>query len=193
MKVRVFVPALTTALGLMLVSVAVAAVVKGTPGSDTLNGTNGADIIAAYAGDDIVNALHGRDLVFGGPGNDTIDAGNGADFVFGGAGNDSILGGNGPDLLRGRAGDDTVDGGDGRDILFGGWGTDTLRGGAGNDRLHAVAKDGLLDTLDCGDGSRDVAVVREGEPVSLTGCEVVRTVPADFAAKGEPGEPADGS
>ncbi|HEY3188312.1 MAG TPA: hypothetical protein VGJ70_12615, partial [Solirubrobacteraceae bacterium] len=154
---------------------------------------NGADIIAAYAGDDIVNALHGRDLVFGGPGNDTIDAGNGADFVFGGAGNDSILGGNGPDLLRGRAGDDTVDGGDGRDILFGGWGTDTLRGGAGNDRLHAVAKDGLLDTLDCGDGSRDVAVVREGEPVSLTGCEVVRAVPADFAAKGEPGEPADGS
>jgi Ca2+-binding RTX toxin-like protein len=193
MKVKLIVPALAAALGLMLVSVAVAATVKGTAGNDTLNGTNGADIVAAYAGDDTVNALNGRDLVFGGPGNDTIDAGTGADFVFGGAGNDSILGNNGPDLLRGRAGDDSVDGGDGRDILFGGWGTDTLRGGAANDRLHAVAKDGLLDTLDCGDGKRDVAVVREGEPISLSGCEVVRTVPADFAAKGEPGEPSDGS
>ena len=193
MKVKVMVPAFAAALGLTLASFAVAATVKGTPGNDILNGTNGADVIAAFAGDDAVNALNGRDLVFGGPGNDTIDAGYGADFVFGGAGNDTILGNNGPDLLRGRAGDDTVDGGDGRDILFGGWGTDTLRGGAGNDRLHAVAKDGLLDTLDCGDGNRDVAVIREGEPVSLTGCETIKTVPADFAPKGEPGEPGDGS
>jgi hypothetical protein len=68
-----------------------------------------------------------------------------------------------------------------------------LGGGAGNDRLYAVAQDGLLDTLDCGLGNRDVAVVRAGEPVALTGCEIVRTVAANTPSKGEPGEPANGS
>ncbi len=181
------------AAALVVASLAMAARVHGTDGNDTLNGTNRADVIAALAGDDTVNALGGRDLIYGGPGNDTIDAGNGVDVALGGEGNDTILGGNGPDLLRGRTGDDTVDGGDGRDVLFGGWGADTLRGGNGNDRLHAVAKDGQLDTLDCGPGNRDVAVVRAGEPVSLSGCEIVRTVPADYPGKGEPGEPANGS
>ncbi len=193
MKLKLFALVVVGAAGLVVASLAVAARVQGTDGNDTLNGTGGADVIAALAGDDTVNALGGRDLVYGGPGNDTIDAGNGIDVVLGGEGNDTILGGNGPDLLRGRAGDDTVDGGDGRDVLFGGWGADTLRGGNGNDRLHAVAKDGQLDTLDCGPGNRDVAVVRAGEPVSLSGCEIVRTVPADYPGKGEPGEPTNGS
>jgi Ca2+-binding RTX toxin-like protein len=193
MKLKVIGLAFVAALGLTVASVAFAATIKGTPGNDTLNGTDGADVIAGFAGDDTINALNGRDLVFGGPGNDTILGGNGWDLIFGGAGNDTINGENGPDLLRGRSGDDTVDGGDGRDILFGGWGTDVLRGGGGNDRLHAVAKDTLLDTLDCGDGNRDVAVIREGEPVTLTGCEIIKTVPADFAARGEPGEPGNGS
>ena len=193
MKLRPFALLVVGAAGLVLTSLAVAAHVGGTDGNDTLTGTNRADIVTALAGDDTVNALGGRDLVYGGPGNDTIDAGNGIDVVLGGEGNDTISGGNGPDLLRGRAGDDTVDGGYGRDVLFGGWGTDTLRGGPGNDRLHAVARDTLLDTLDCGEGNRDVALVRAGEPVSLTGCEIVRTVPADYAGKGEPGEPANGS
>jgi Ca2+-binding RTX toxin-like protein len=193
MKVKVFALALVAAVGLTVASVAVAAQIKGTAGNDTLNGTNGADVIAGFAGDDTISALNGRDLVFGGPGNDTIAGGNGWDLVFGGAGNDTINGENGPDLLRGRSGDDTVDGGDGRDVLFGGWGTDVLRGGAGNDRLHAVAKDTLLDTLDCGDGNHDVAVIREGEPVVLTGCERIKTVPVDATALGEPGEPTNGS
>jgi Ca2+-binding RTX toxin-like protein len=192
MKMKVFALALVAALGLTAASFALAAQVRGTDGNDTLNGTNGADVIAGFAGDDTITALNGRDLVFGGPGNDTISGGNGWDLILGGAGNDTITGENGPDLLRGRSGDDTVDGGDGRDVLFGGWGTDVLRGGAGNDRLHAVAKDGLLDTLDCGDGNRDVAVIREGEPVSLTGCEIIKTVPANAAAQGEPGEPVNG-
>jgi Ca2+-binding RTX toxin-like protein len=193
MKLKLVTLVVVGAAALVVASLAMAARVHGTGGNDTLNGTNRADIVAAFAGDDTVNALGGRDLVYGGPGNDTIDAGNGIDVVLGGEGNDTILGGNGPDLLRGRAGDDTVDGGDGRDVLFGGWGTDTLRGGAGNDRLHAVAKDGQLDTLDCGPGNRDVAVVRAGEPVSLNGCEIIRTVPADTPGQGEPGEPANGS
>ena len=193
MKLKLFAIVVVAAAGLAVASLAVAAGVRGTDGNDSLTGTNRADVIVALAGDDTVNALGGRDLVYGGPGNDTIDAGDGIDVVLGGEGNDTISGGKGPDLLRGRTGDDTVDGGDGRDVLFGGWGADTLRGGNGNDRLHAVAKDGMLDTLDCGAGDRDVAVVRAGEPVSLIGCEIVRTLPADYPGKGEPGEPVNGS
>ncbi len=98
--------------------------------------------------------------------------------VAGTPGDDIIAGTDRPDVLNARAGNDTVS---------------ALGGGAGNDRLYAVAQDGLLDTLDCGLGNRDVAVVRAGEPVALTGCEIVRTVAANTPSKGEPGEPANGS
>ncbi len=192
MKLKLIALALVAVFGLALASVAAADRIKGTPGNDTLNGTERHDLIAGLAGDDTINGLGRSDLLFGGPGNDTIYGGTGIDIVFGGQGNDTLFGEDGLDIVRGRHGDDSVDGGNGRDILFGGWGTDTLQGGHGNDRLHAVAQDGLLDTLDCGDGRRDVAVVREGEPVAISNCEKIHTVPANAAAKGEPGEPANG-
>ncbi|WP_311198555.1 immunoglobulin-like domain-containing protein, partial [Pseudomonas frederiksbergensis] len=50
-------------------------------------------------------------------------------------GNDTLLGGAGNDILFGSGGNDTLDGGKGNDILLGGTGNDTLMGGSGNDIL----------------------------------------------------------
>ncbi|WGO93642.1 retention module-containing protein [Pseudomonas viciae] len=50
-------------------------------------------------------------------------------------GNDTLLGGAGNDILFGQGGNDTLNGGKGNDILLGGSGNDTLIGGPGNDTL----------------------------------------------------------
>jgi hypothetical protein len=86
-------------------------------------------------------------------------------------------------VLWGNAGDDELNGGRG----VGGFGADDVRGGYGSDRLHAVAKDGQLDRLNCGAG-HDVAVVRAGEPTVIVHCERVEVVPNDPNATEEPGE-----
>jgi surface adhesion protein len=50
-------------------------------------------------------------------------------------GNDSLLGGAGNDILFGQGGNDLLDAGKGNDILLGGSGNDSLMGGQGNDIL----------------------------------------------------------
>jgi surface adhesion protein len=50
-------------------------------------------------------------------------------------GNDSLLGGAGNDILFGQGGNDLLDAGKGNDILLGGNGNDSLMGGQGNDIL----------------------------------------------------------
>ncbi|BBH30698.1 protein LapA [Pseudomonas sp. St290] len=50
-------------------------------------------------------------------------------------GNDTLLGGAGNDIIFGQGGSDTLNGGKGNDILLGGTGNDTLIGGQGNDTL----------------------------------------------------------
>lgn len=82
----------------------------------------------------------------GGPGNDRITGGYGADLLEGGAGADTIVGGAGSDTLRGAEGDDAID-----------------------------ARDGVPDSVDCGDGV-DSASVDQTDPPDLTtafGCETV--------------------
>jgi Ca2+-binding RTX toxin-like protein len=192
---------LAVALGLGLVSGAVAAIVNGTPGDDQLAGTMRADVIRALDGNDAVNALagndlvragkgddavqgdNGNDIVFGGAGNDRLHGGNAGDVVWAGSGNDTVAGGNGHDELHGGTGDDTVGGGNGNDRLWGGPGTDVLSGGPGPDVLHALAADGNPDTLDCGAG-RDTARVRASELATTTivGCETIVEVANPSAA-----------
>jgi Ca2+-binding RTX toxin-like protein len=87
------------------------------PGSNTLNGGSGADLVVGDAGDDV---LHG-----GGDG----------DVVFGRPGADDVHGDDGEDLLAGQDDADRLDGGPGRDVLSGGAGTDHLEGGRGADDL----------------------------------------------------------
>lgn len=99
--------------------------IYGTNASETIDGTNFADIsIFGYGGNDTINGYDGNDI---------IDAGTGNDNVFGGNGNDTILGRSGNDYLFGDNGNDAMWGEDGNDYLFGGDGNDTLLGGQGDD------------------------------------------------------------
>lgn len=98
------------------------------------------------------------------PSNAQLDGGRGDDFVSGGEGVDS---------LKGDEGRDSLFGGGGRDLLRGDRGIDRLLGGGGSDRL--LADDRKADkTIDCGDGSRDRAVIdRQIDPEPL-GCETTQ-------------------
>lgn len=89
----------------------------------------------------------------------------GIDQLGGSALGDIILGFGGNDTLAGLAGSDRINGGRGRDLMLGGLGNDVLTGGddadvllggPGNDLFRA--RDGSVDTVDCGAG-RDIAIV----------------------------------
>ncbi len=74
-----------------------------------------------------------------------------------------LVGTRGPDVIDGKKGDDVINGRAGRD---------SLSGGKGNDRI--LARDGTEDTIDCGPGAHDVAVVDRSED-GVYDCEKVRT------------------
>jgi Ca2+-binding RTX toxin-like protein len=69
---------------------ALAELLTGTAGNDTLFGTEGEDYLKGRAGDDYLDAAGGNDTIEGGRGNDQIIPGEGADEVYAGAGNDRI-------------------------------------------------------------------------------------------------------
>lgn len=156
---------------------ALAATVVGTAGPDALTGTPGPDALYGAAGDDRLDGLAGIDDLDGGPGADEIRGGAGQDAVSygsraeavtvtlndqpddGAAGErddvrrdvEDIYGGSGDDRLNGSSGANTIDGGSGNDTIVGGKGTDGLYAGPGDDAIDA--KDGAVDTVDCGPGS----------------------------------------
>jgi Ca2+-binding RTX toxin-like protein len=186
MRVKLVVASLIGALGLVVASVAVAKVITGTEGDDTLPGTPRADLIQGLGGNDRIAGFGGPDILLGGKGNDLVRGGYGADVIWGNSGDDELYGGEGNDIIHGRGGNDAVYGGRGSDQLYAGFGLDEVYGGPGRDALYAVARDGQLDKLDCGRG-RDIAVIRAGEQTALTNCEQVEVVP-DTASTEEPGE-----
>src|SRR5690606_19839176 len=59
--------------------------VDGGAGNDTLNGSNGADVLIGGGNDDTIDGQQGNDLVLMGAGNDTFiwDPGDGSDTVEG--------------------------------------------------------------------------------------------------------------
>lgn len=77
------------------------------------------------------------------------------------AGKDSLVGTAGPDTLLGLRGSDT---------LTGRRGSDRLVGGPGSDRIWA--RDGAVDTVNCGTGSADFAIV-DGSDRITPDCEHV--------------------
>ncbi len=114
--------------------------VNGTGGNDTdLKGTSGSDVIDGGAGDDRIRGLQSDDAINGGLGNDKIFGEGGNDIVIGDAGNDILWGNAGDDLLYGQADNDRMFGGEGNDVLSGGLGNDVLIGEAGNDILFGEA------------------------------------------------------
>jgi Ca2+-binding RTX toxin-like protein len=84
--------------------------IDGTDGDDLLTGTAGNDLLEGLAGNDTLNGFAGNDTLHGGTGNDVLDGGDGNDQLFGDDGDDSLLGGNSADTLVGAAGNDTLDG-----------------------------------------------------------------------------------
>jgi Ca2+-binding RTX toxin-like protein len=84
---------------------ALAEVLTGTSGNDTLLGTDEEDYIKGRGGDDYLNGGGGDDTIEGGSGNDEIIPGEGDDVVLAGPGNDLIYArhrGDGLHRLRGR-------------------------------------------------------------------------------------------
>jgi uncharacterized repeat protein (TIGR01451 family) len=119
----------TSTVGTAAELCALAATIKGTNASDTLNGTSGDDIICGGNGSDTINGLGGNDTIFGqngrdalngSDGNDNVMGANGKDEVTGGVGTDMLRGGNAPDVLNGQdgAGGDSLDGGNGPDTCL---------------------------------------------------------------------------
>lgn len=169
----------------------------------------GDDVLIAGPLADEVHAGAGRDSITGGPGADSLDGGPDDDVFVGLSDGDVVTGGDGADVLDltgevvgmtislNAIGDDgplgssanvlgieTVMGTLSDDILSGGDGADTLDGRDGDDRIEV--RDGGADTVICGPGTADVAIVDETD--SVTGCERVElpdvagepdTLPAD--------------
>jgi hypothetical protein len=80
-----------------------------------------------------------------------------------------VNGGTGNDEITGSFGDDLLAGGPGTDTIVGGAGADAISGEAGDDVIDA--RDGIADTIDCGEGV-DSAAVDAADPPAF-GCETV--------------------
>jgi alpha-tubulin suppressor-like RCC1 family protein/PKD repeat protein len=137
------------------------AIVRGT-GNDTINGTEGDDVIVDTGGSNTINGRGGNDVICSGSGNDAIDAGSGNDLVVdkggsntvaGGGGNDQITAGNGNDAIDSGTGDDTIGAGNGNNTLVTGDGSDRITTGSGNDKIDSGAGN---DTIQAGDGNNTV-------------------------------------
>lgn len=108
----------------------------------------------------------------------------GPDTLTGTAAADTLSGLGAADTLNGRGGPDKLTGGPGGDKLTGGPAADKLLGDAGNDRL--LARDGSADTVNCGSGSDDVAVVDASDKVAAN-CEEVEAPVLDQPPAPDPG------
>ena len=108
-------------------------VLKKSQVGQTVEGTDGRDVVAGTAGDDRFDPKGGNDLV-------CMGRGNGG--VFGSAGDDVILGGGGSDALNGGDGNDQLLGQGGNDRLFGGanpaYTEGLCNGGKGTDQAPDV-------------------------------------------------------
>lgn len=140
---------------------ALANIITGGNGDDTLDGGAGRDTLNGGAGNDVYVVDISTDVIQDSGGIDSVQStansftltgtldnlefvGSG-DFV--GAGNSTandIAGGSGNDSLSGNAGNDTIFGNDGNDTLLGGAGNDQLSGGEGNNVIiGGLGKDAM--------------------------------------------------
>ncbi len=89
---------------------ALANLLRGNSGNNSLAGGNGIDILEGGAGNDTLSDASGKTLLNGGAGTDTLKGTSGNDLLIGGKGNDTITTGAGADVLLFNRGDgqDTV-------------------------------------------------------------------------------------
>jgi Ca2+-binding RTX toxin-like protein len=98
--------------------------VNGLGGNDSVSASAGVGALTLLSvdggvGNDTVNGSDGPDLILGGDGNDTLNGGGGDDRIVGDRGNDTMNGGAGDDTLVWNNGDgtDVMNGDDGRDDI----------------------------------------------------------------------------
>jgi hypothetical protein len=139
--------------------------ISGTPANDTIDGTARSDILLGKAGNDLLSGLAGNDCLYGEAGDDRLRGGSGSDRLFGGPGADRLEGESGNDRMVGAAGNDRLTDRVGRDSFSGGAGNDTI-----NARDTSLSGRRLRDTVTCGAGTRDVALVDRHDAV-LRDCE----------------------
>jgi Ca2+-binding RTX toxin-like protein len=166
-------------------------ILSGGAGGDTLNGGDDNDTLTGGPGTDSLDGGAGTDRVvesgasftlqnaalIGGGSSDSVASIESATLT--GTSGDDVLNAsaftNGPVTLNGLAGNDQLFGGSGDDILDGGTGADAFDAGAGNDTIRT--QDGVADTsIECGDGSGDIANVDRIDPPS-SNCETVNKPP----------------
>jgi phospholipase C len=143
---------------------------QATNGVDRLSGNAGPNVICGLLGNDVLNGLGGNDTLWGDLCNSKSAATGGNDTLNGGDGNDKLYGAGGNDTLNGNRGNDRLYGGADNDRLTGGAGTNSYDGGSGDDTINA--RNGKRETVDCGPGKRDLAIVDKADRVK--GCERVR-------------------
>ena len=135
-------------------------VIQGTGASDTIDVSSATESHEIYGkgGSDSIKGSQAADLLIGDSGNDTISGNGGADSILGGRGNDVLQGGDGNDDFLYQAtlnGYDVVDGGPGTDRVIGSVGDDTIGvrslasievidGGSGYDVLQMQSTGGLV-------------------------------------------------
>jgi Ca2+-binding RTX toxin-like protein len=144
--------------------------------SGLLGGGDGDDVFTVYA-----NLDEGNSTLVGNGGNDKLTAGDYQDTLDGGAGSDVLVGGLGNDAITGGPGQDTISG----DATASTCGIYSCKIPFGNDTINA--RDGEVDTIDCGVG-QDTAVVDAIDVVSS--CETVDVAGATPQPGPPPGGPA---
>lgn len=175
-RLVVLLASVATAL-LIASGVALATLIEGDAGNNTLRGTDVADTLRGYGGDD---------TIYGMGGNDEVDGGDGADYLYGGDESGMVAG---SDRVYGRAGDDAMFGGPGSDTLNGGIGNDVIEegppddavvdyifGADGNDKIYAANGQGTKDYIRCHEG-HDEVWVDSADDVGAD-CEIVHRDPA---------------
>ncbi|MCC3531191.1 MAG: calcium-binding protein [Microcoleus sp. PH2017_21_RUC_O_A] len=108
----------------------------GKKGKDKLKGKSGKNKLYGGKDGDDCEGGDGDDEVRGDRGDDKCDGGGGNDTLYGGKDNDTLSGGTDNDTCKGDDGDDWVHGNDGKDDVDGGSGNDTVYGGKGDDTCN---------------------------------------------------------
>ncbi|WP_243374245.1 calcium-binding protein [Microvirga solisilvae] len=155
---EVFTPANQDDTPLKVIGNALANIISGSNGDDTLDGGSGADVLSGGIGDDtyivdnssdkvVEQADEGYDTVIASV-NYNIGPNNGIEALIAAEGSDSlVLVGNGLDnLIVGSNGHDTLNGGVGADVMIGGSGDDVYIVDNSGDKAVETA-DGGFDTI----------------------------------------------
>ncbi len=145
--------------------ISVSAYGDGTPGGQTLYGSEGKDSIS------------GKEYVAGSGNGATFHGRGGDDGLSGNAGDDSLHGDGGNDDLRGGSGNDTLEGGAGNDVLNGGSGIDTILLADSTFTISPVAD---LDPQAPGNQPGWTVTTASGGTDTLSGIEII-----DSAAAGK--------